>query len=161
MSHWESCSAGEGRSIRTKMKTLLVLLIAVTAQLAVAETPVGPENQAILAGDWTPTSDQTGKALKSIQKFLEAPQDVHKYQKEEIKKISANGSKYCVQFTGVYLKGRKIIRCNFFPAKRVEQRFPFWKKNQVVVCDGGFWFWNIDYDVEKETCLNFDSNGYA
>jgi hypothetical protein len=31
--------------------------------------------------------------------------------------------------------------------------------NEVIVYDGGFWYWRIEYDVEKDRCLNFSSNG--
>lgn len=27
--------------------------------------------------------------------------------------------------------------------------------------DGGFWYWHIEYDIQKGECLNFYSNGEA
>jgi hypothetical protein len=29
------------------------------------------------------------------------------------------------------------------------------------VLDGGFWFWQIEYDLESDTCEKFQSNGDA
>ncbi len=146
------------------MKTILTLLVAMMASVALAgvDTNIPPENQVILRGPWTPTPDDTSKALKAVQKFLKNPKDVNEWQKSEIKHILANSSKYRVQFTGAYnVVYRKIIRCNFFPASRGRDEFPYWKKQRVNVYNGGFWFWQIEYDVERDDCLNFISNGYA
>lgn len=145
------------------MKTFSALLMLATASFAHPEAqPFVPrENRVILPAHWTPTFDRTDKALEAVHQFLRTPDGVYKYQKVEIQKILANISGYCVQFTGEHVKGRKIIRCNFFPAKRVQTGFPDWKKSQVVVCDGGFWFWTIDYDLETNACSGFASNGYG
>jgi len=146
------------------MKTMvLFFLICIMGSVVLAgiDTNIPPENQVILKGDWTPTPEQTAKALTAIQTFLENPKSSSAEQQAEIKKILVNSSKYRVQFKGILEKNKKVIRCNFFPASGSKDDFPYWKKQVVMVCDGGFWFWRIDYDVQQGECLSFSSNGYA
>ena len=101
------------------------------------------------------------KALTAIQTFLENPKGQSAWKQSEIKKILVNSSKYRVQFKGVLEKNRKYIKCNFFRASGDKDDFPNWKKEEIIVDDGGFWFWQIDYDIHRGKCLNFSSNGYA
>lgn len=142
---------------------VLSFLISIMGSVVLAgiDTSIPPENQIILKGDWTPTPEQTAKALTAIQTFLEHPKGLSAGQQAEIKKILVNSSRYRVQFKGVLEKNRKIIRCNFFPASGGKDDFLYWKKQVVMVFDGGFWFWQVDYDVRQGECLSFSSNGYA
>jgi hypothetical protein len=127
-------------------------------QVARIDTNIPPENQVNLKGDWRPTAEQTEAALKAVQKFLEQPKGIDDREQGEIRKILANSSKYSVQFTGVSRFGIKTIRCNFFRRGGAD---PDWKTQKVEVKDDGFWYWHIEYDIQKGQCLNFSSNGYA
>ncbi len=150
--------------VSNSRKTMVLsFLIGIMGSVVFAgiDTNIPPENQVVLKGDWTPTPEQTTKALTAIQTFLENSKGLSVWQQAEIKKILANSSRYCVQFKGVLEKNRKIIRCNFFRASGNKDDFPYWKKQVVIVDDGGFWFWQIDYDVQQGECLSFSSNGYA
>jgi len=142
------------------MKPILILLIVATTSLSFAgvDKDILPENQVILSGSWNPTVDEISKALSATQRFLEKPTNINEWQKEEIQKILSNSSKYRVQFSCVLEDGKKLIRCNFIPTG---ENFSEWKDHMIFVCDGGFWFWQIDYDVGNDQCLNFRSNGYA
>ncbi len=42
-----------------------------------------------------------------------------------------------------------------------ESNFSYWRKDILEVCDSGYWFWNIIYDMESDACERFDVNGYA
>lgn len=106
---------------------------------------------------WLPTKEQTRKSLNAIYKFLESPVNVSDWQKAEITKIRKNLSAYNVQFVGIEINGKKRIWCNFFRG----DNFKNWKKQVVHVLDGGFWFWQIEYVLEKDSCISFRSNGYA
>ena len=106
---------------------------------------------------WLPTKEQINRSLNAIYKFLDSPFNITAWQKSEIAKIKENLSSYNVQFVGIELNGKKRIWCNFFPAKS----FKKWKKQVVMVLDGGFWYWQIQYDLESNSCVNFRSNGYA
>ncbi|HPF15236.1 MAG TPA: hypothetical protein PLJ12_13310, partial [Planctomycetota bacterium] len=36
-----------------------------------------------------------------------------------------------------------------------------WLQNLVIVDDGGFWYWQIEFDPKTGRFARFDSNGYA
>ena len=148
------------------MKTFFVILaLAVMPICAFAgiETDIPSTNQVVLeSGIWTPTPEQTQKALLSIQTFLNHPETTNEWKKAEIKKILANTKKYRVQFVDVVHDGRKVLWCNFFPAPHNgEDHFNYWKKEKVEVMDGGSGFWQIYYDPSANKCSEFRSNGYA
>jgi hypothetical protein len=148
------------------MKTFFVMLGLVVMQvcaLAGIEADIPSTNRVVLkSGTWTPTPEQTQKALLSIQSYLDHPDTTNRWKKAEIKKILANVKKYRVQFVGVVHDGRKVIWCNFFPVPyNGEDHFKYWKQEKVEVMDGGFSFWQIYYDPSADKCLEFASNGYA
>ena len=51
----------------------------------------------------------------------------------------------------------------FFPAPdEGRDYFPYWKKDEVKVYDGGSWFWQIYYDpAYPKSVFKFASNGNA
>ena len=148
------------------MKTIFVILATFAIRLSALagfEADIPPTNRVILkAESWTPTPDQVQKALVSIESFLGKPATTNEYKLREIRKILANSRNYRVQFIGIVRNGRKIIWCNFFPtAVSGKDEFQDWRKERVVVDDGGFFYWQIEYDPEADKCLRFYSNGYA
>ena len=63
---------------------------------------------------------------------------------------------------GIIRDGGKVIWCNFFPvAGKGKDEFQNWRKERIVVDDGGFFYWQIEYDPEADKCSRFYSNGYA
>lgn len=157
-----------GHRGRSTMKPLLVLLFAVlivdSRAVAGLATDIAQTNQVILsAGSWKPSLEETQKALAAIQVFLDKPSSTNDWTKSEIKKIREHTKKYRVQFMGVVREGRRVIWCNFFPAPRKDEKdhFQEWKQQEIMVDDGGFWFWQIDYDPSTGKCSKFTSNGYA
>jgi hypothetical protein len=131
---------------------------------AFAETDhITPENMVILHADypykstWSPTEEQVQKALLKIYEFIDNPLGVSDWQKKEIAEIKKNLSTYKVQFVGIEIEGEKRIWCNFFGG----DSFDYWKENVVMVFDGGFWFWQIQYVEKTGECIKFISNGYA
>jgi len=148
------------------MKTFFAILASFAFHLfalAGMETDIPPTNRVILKSEsWTPTADQAQKALASIQSFLAKPATTNEYRLREIKKILANSRNYRVQFIGIIRDGRKIIWCNFFPAAgEGKDEFRDWRKERVVVDDGGFYYWQIEYDPATDKCSRFYPNGYA
>ena len=124
---------------------------------------IAPDNMVILTTDypckstWTPTDDDVQKALLKIYEFIDNPSGANDLENKEIIKIKNKFSSYKVQFVGVEINGEKRIWCNFF----CSDSFDYWKKNVVIVDDGGFCFWQIEYDYKTGKCINFISNGYA
>lgn len=150
------------------MKTTLVLLLALLVLdvhvFASGDTVIAQTNRVILSsGGWKPSADETQTALMAIQSFLERPTSTNDWSKGEIKKIRIHLKEYRVQFVGVVRDGKKVIWCNFFPAPRKGEKdsFQYWQRQAIMVDDGGFWYWQIEYDPSTGKCLKFMSNGYA
>ena len=149
---------------RSTMKTILIFLFALlileSRGFAGLDTDIPQTNQVVLSsGRWKPSAEETQKALAAIQTFLEKPSSTNDSTKREIQKIQEHAKEYRVQFVGVVRDGKRMIWCNFFPA--AETFGADWKREKVRVMDGGFWFWQIEYDPSAGKCLNFSSNGYA
>jgi hypothetical protein len=150
--------------MRAILGTLLALLAVEVAALAGLDADIPKANRAILtSGRWTPSADETQKALVATQAYLEKPDSFYEYQKLEIKKILKHTKEYRVQFVGVERDGKKYIWCNFFPVPRKgqEDTFKDWKRQEVMMEDGGFRYWQIEYDPKTGKCHKFSSNGYA
>ncbi len=150
------------------MKSILIFLIGLIVQrdfiLAGIDTDIAEANSVILpSGRWTPSVDEARKALSAIQSFLETTISTNDRNKSEIKKILDHSKEYRVQFIGVIHDEKRLILCNFFPARRNKEKdgFEYWKRQEVSVDDGGFWYWQIEYDTSTGKCVNFASNGEA
>jgi hypothetical protein len=145
------------------MNKIFILLIMYPFFAYAGSLSIPIENRVILQSDfpknstWIPTEEQTNIALGNILEFINNPNGVDDWQKSEIGKIKSNIALFKVQFIGIESEGKKRIWCNFFRG----EGFDYWKKGIVFVLDGGFWFWQIEYDLETGTCMNFNSNGYA
>jgi hypothetical protein len=145
------------------MKKILILLILYPFFAYAGSIAIPIENRVILQSEfpkkstWTPTEEQTQMALGKILEFINNPTGVDDWQKSEIGKIKNNISLFKVQFIGIETEGKKRIWCNFFRG----EGFDYWKKGIVFVRDGGFWFWQIEYDLKSDSCKKFLSNGDA
>jgi hypothetical protein len=143
---------------------LLVLPVLESRAVAGLDADIPKANRAILtSGRWTPSAEETQKALVAIQVYLEKPGFEDEYMKGEIKEILKHAKEYRVQFVGVERDGKKYIWCNFFPVppKGKEDHHPDWKRRKVFVLDGGCDYWRIECDPRTGKCDNFSSNGYA
>jgi hypothetical protein len=146
------------------MKLILILLLALlileSRAVAGLDSDIPQTNRVVLSsGRWKPSAEEAQKALAAIQKFLEKPSSTNDWTKREIEKIQEHAKEYRVQFVGIVRDGKRLIWCNFFPAAGAFGAD--WKREEVRVMDGGFWFWQIEYDPNTGKCLNFSSNGYA
>jgi hypothetical protein len=146
--------------------SVLLFLALQASALGSFETDIPEANRVILTtGAWTPSVEETSKALMAIQSFLEQPTSGgNQRSKYEIKMILKNAKSYRVQFVGQLRQKRRVILCNFFRAPLTGEKdgHPDWKHKPVSLnCDGGYWYWKIDYDPGTEKCLNFLPNAYA
>lgn len=148
------------------MRSLLftAFLSLVHPALSAETINIPADSQTILkSGEWTPTPAQAKCAIARIQAFLQEPEPSDQRSKPVIDAIVAHKIGYRVQFIGARRNGRDIIVCNFFPAKTAAENDPFsdWRERQVVVDDGGFAFWLIEYDPATDSCAAFQVNGDA
>jgi len=167
---------------RSTMKVLLFALFGSVlchseAMAGIADIP--KTNQVILAeGDWKPSAEETQKALAAIQSFLEGSNftnDLSKsvfrkivehdkgyldWMENRIRKIREHAKEYRVQFLGKVSDRKRVIWCNFFPLPRdgKKDEFEDWQQHQVLVKDGGFWYWTINYDPSRGQCSRLSIN---
>jgi hypothetical protein len=148
--------------MKTIVASVAFLLALQVSAFGSLQTDIPPANRVILTtGAWTPTLEETQKALIAIQLFLERPTSGNQWSKDERKNILNNSKKYRVQFVGLLREKRRVLWCNFFPARRGVEKdeFDYWKHTKVEVDDGGYWFWQIDYDPASGECRRLMVNG--
>jgi hypothetical protein len=127
---------------------------------------------------WTPTPSEIEKCEAHLRDALErgvrSPEVIdpwsqgkperRDYVTREIGKVLEHLGEYRRQYVGTIMSdGTKRIVVNCFPGHRGDSQdaFSYWRQRFVVVDDGGFWYWHIQYDVATDQYLEFDSNGYA
>ena len=70
---------------------------------------------------------------------------------------------YYRQYLGIVVKGRKVIYINALSiryARRYAQD-DRWRREPIIVCDGGAWFWGAIYDPETKEFSRLAFNGVA
>lgn len=140
---------------------LIVMLCCSVVTMSFAEGGmVATENQVILQAQWQPSVPQTEIVLKEIVGYLNHIEEHtdYEYQIVATQKILAQMDQYRVQFRGGIKDGKQIVDCNFFP---ISDEGVEWSRVPVVVLDGGYDYWRIEFDVDTGSCLNFYVNGDA
>lgn len=77
----------------------------------------------------------------------------------ELGLVYKNLKDYSGQFVGFIVDGKKRIFCNYFRRERLVVLNIDPSTKFVVVCDGGYDFWQVVYDVETNKCMNLAING--
>jgi hypothetical protein len=62
------------------------------------------------------------------------------------------------QYAGIERGGRRYIYGNFFPVDQMNE-LANWRKGPLDVCDGGPWFFGVEYDVAAKRVTRIDFNG--
>ena len=108
---------------------------------------------------WEPSISDVSKAEKCIrQALVSVQQDPNAYQKEDAAFILENLTEYRRQYVGIVVAGEKRIWCNAF---FFDDSFPDWMNAPVYVLDGGRDFWQIEYVLHDDECINFHIHGEA
>jgi hypothetical protein len=110
---------------------------------------------------WEPSIDDVSRAEECIRQFLVSVQHDPKLdtdQKEDAAFILKNLGEYRRQYVGIVVDGEKHIWCNLF---FFDDSFPNWERVPVDVDDGGNHFWQIEYVLLKDECINFYVHGEA
>jgi hypothetical protein len=129
-------------------------------------------------GYWTPDADSIEKADTANRKLIEmgrsnlnfAFPDIAIHSERYARNAKANAlnelglvykslKKYRGQFVGFVVDGKKRIFCNYFNNDAIAIFHIDPSAKFVVVSDGGFNFWQVEYDVETEKCRNLAING--
>jgi hypothetical protein len=76
---------------------------------------------------------------------------------EDVPKILQRLGDYGAQFTGFVVDGHRRLLCSFFFDHDGNEGADGW----VMVADGGYGYWSIDYDLDTDRCIALRINGYA
>ena len=107
----------------------------------------------------------TQKAKVAIYKYLKnnrlkyEDNPLTEKEIENIQKIYLNWDKFNVQYFGLIENEKPIIYANYYPKEddyNVDLR-----AIQKVTFDGGFWYWQVEYDLESDSVINIAYNGEA
>jgi len=143
---------------------LVVLFSLIFFASSFADAEISKGNQVILSSYydnseiWMPTEQETDEALSVIAKHLEVYDKDASLPPGHLKKIRKDFGTYKVQFVGLKGEVNKRILCNFFPA---DGEYPEWKTSFIRVFDGGFRYWQVEYDVDTKQCHKLMINGDA
>lgn len=151
------------------LKLLSIITVGFVTISCLRATDIGgipPAFQRVLSlpqSTWTPSSEQLKSVLIATQNFLNAPTGVSDRDKHEIQKILQNTEGYRVQAWGIGQDGKRRIHLNFFPAPPAlgEDPHSYWTKREVLVCDGGFNYWEVEIDLSSGQVVMFGSHGYG
>jgi hypothetical protein len=97
---------------------------------------------------WTPSESDIEKAIPAIKAFLA----------KQATSIANRLTEYRCQFFGIIVDGKKRIYCNFFHREGHDEN---WKSTPVSIWDGGDRYFQLEYDIESDQCLDLFINGEA
>jgi hypothetical protein len=113
----------------------------------------------VSTGFWEPSPADVSRAEECIRQFLDALHEdptLSAYPKEDATFIRENLEEYRRQCLGIDVDGEKRIWVNsFFSA----DSFPKWPHVPVDVDGGGNHYWQIEYDLLRDECVNFRVHG--
>jgi len=119
------------------------------------------KKQAILFGGptefWTPTSADVKELEARLPSFLHAEALGAGDARKDIIEVRRRLRTYRRQYVGFVLDGKKQILPNAFPK---DEDFA-WKREFIVVSDGGASFWRVLYDVRQRRLHHLLINGIA
>lgn len=108
---------------------------------------------------WEPSVEDISRAEECIRQFLGSVQNDPRFdtsQKEDAAFILEYLEKYRRQYVGIVVDGDKRIWTNSFYS---EDSFPDWERVPVDVDGGGNHFWQIEYILPKDECVDFYVHG--
>jgi len=124
------------------------------------DVAIFPENYIdMIPGErFTPTKQDIDKAEVALIKGLKK---LNRYKPNQASTpvIHKNLRKYKRQYFGYIDKnGQRILLINCFWDEDLENH---WLKERVQVFDGGSYYWNIQYNIDKNKLFDLYVNGYA
>jgi hypothetical protein len=108
---------------------------------------------------WEASTDDIAGAEECIREFpisLQDNQQLDTYQQDNLAFIVENLEEYRRQYLGVVVDGEKRIWVNAFFS---DTSFPDWERFPVDVDGGGRNYWQIEYDLLNDECINFSVYG--
>lgn len=146
-----------------KMKFIIAITLLLNTVIGYAE-PMEDIKGVILPtseGQYLPYSidGKPSKGWMISQDIVDNAQPIIlQYIKIKDKEIYININRYRCQYFGIKINGKKRIYCNFIWHQNYNMD---WHTNPIIVKDGGKHYFQIEYDVDSNTCIKFSINGEA
>ena len=154
-----------GKSLKAYFVIVMALIVIAGCGVTTSEDWCTLSHADGFSGVWKPKTETVPRLISDAKTYLEGLQENSQtgdYQKGEIGKNLKRWNDYRCQIIGYKKDGKKMIRLNFFPkSHESKDEFPYWRKDLVLVMDGGVSFWQADYDVTTGEIIYFRLNGYA
>jgi hypothetical protein len=109
---------------------------------------------------FTPTKQEIDKAEIALKKYLK---NINKQliNQSSTSIIHKNLKKYKRQYFGYLdINGNRILFINCFWSKEKDKN-ERWLTEQKMVHDGGSYYWNIKFNLQKNELFELEVNGYA
>ena len=115
------------------------------------------EAREAIDGYWTPSASDVEMLERQLPEFLRTQYSA--YGVEKVSTITAYLPKYRRQYVGILEDGSRQIFVNFLlPNDPLDKD---WRRNFVVVTDGGFYYWRVYYNLDRQQFHHFSVNGDA
>jgi hypothetical protein len=85
-----------------------------------------------------------------------ARRDLHVFRSHHIGEILDHLAAYRRQYVGIVVQGKKRLFVNCFRGDPLQHAS--WRQQLVDVDDGGFYYWRIQYQVDRQRFLEIDIN---
>jgi hypothetical protein len=109
---------------------------------------------------FTPTRQEIDKAEFSLETELKAL-NTQLVNQSSTPIIHKKLHKYKRQYFGYIDKnGDRILLINYFWAKDNDD-LDSWLKDRIVAYDGGSYYWNVKFNLDKKQLFDLDVNGYS
>ncbi|RYX84083.1 hypothetical protein EON73_03565 [bacterium] len=109
---------------------------------------------------FTPTRQEIDKAEITLRKDLKAL-NKHLGNQNQTPIVHKNLSKYNRQYFGYIDKmGARILLINCFWSKNKDDT-DRWLTSRIRTLDGGSYYWNVKFNIDKEELFDLDVNGSA
>jgi hypothetical protein len=103
-------------------------------------------------GYWQPTIEDLRPLERHLSAFVrDNPNSMYPNQWQEL-------SKFKRQYAGIIRNDKKTIYVNLFPSK---ETVTAWRRQVILVCDGGPWYFGVEYDIEAAKFTHIAYNGLA
>jgi hypothetical protein len=109
-------------------------------------------------GFWTPTESDIGRVESGLRIALLSP-NCERIEDRVLQDLDS----YRRQYVGILVDGRRRILVNAFPgleAGGTDWHY-YWRHQYVEVSDGGYRYWEIQFEVSSGKYSNCSQHGYA
>jgi hypothetical protein len=107
---------------------------------------------------WIPKMNEIERLIPPMKSFVESStaDSFGNSLGDKKRLIILHFDEYFIQCYGYMASGRKKIYFNFFT-----QKIDNWKNAFVLISDGGYTAWHVEYDIESKRFINLTVNGEA